>query len=270
MTCDTSADGESRVHITYAPIVHTTDHEKVECDGHQYIIVAKNVSFTPPSEELNQKILMLSTPKNNATRFRIDNDAIQHIISLLRVTQHAPSRTIMNALLGLLQSRNEDRLRMLRNGKTLNANDELVTQTLGVLITSLQKKFSISKIGREHHWLPVDANHVHDIIQGSVDYSELEFMARYGGRLFHQDVVFLRRCEIVSSDNSETKQQKMRRVSLLGQIMQSDHDVLAQTVLKIAKENTSSRGIGEVCRTLFADVCLVFIFVSLLCRFANY
>ena len=66
MTC---SDSEScRVHITYAPIVHTTDDEKIECDGHQHIIVAKHVNFTPSSDELNKKVVMLATPKNNATR----------------------------------------------------------------------------------------------------------------------------------------------------------------------------------------------------------
>jgi hypothetical protein len=238
------------VHITYAPIVDTTttDQEKVGYDGNQHKILVKSLSLVPTSDELNEKILAFATPKLNATRFRIDNDAIQHIITLLRNTQNPPSRIVINSLLGVLEGRNEDRLRMTKNGIKVNANDELVTQTLGRLILSLQKKFPVGKVGRDSYWLPDSTNRVHDIIQGANDFSELEYLTRYFCRLFHQDIVFLRRCDIVSSDENETQQQKLARVSLLGQVIKDEYEEYAHSVLKLTKN------LSEISRTLFADV----------------
>jgi hypothetical protein len=256
MTRDDRVDTSDIVHVEYVPIFLTqedVDKQKLRDEGHKHVIIA-NTTFTPTSKELDQKITTLVTPRQNYSRFRLDNDSIQHVISALNDTKKPPSKVVTNALLGILLSRNEDRIRMLRNGRVVNANDELVTNTLGAIITSLQKKFSVSKIGREYHWVPTDINHVHSILEGSLHYSELLHTAKYICRLFHQDIVFLRRHKIINLDDAdEPMWQKRRRVSILGQLMGNEWNMLAKTVLKIIKENMDI--IGEVCRTLYADIC---------------
>lgn len=247
------------VNITYAPIIHSFDfiHEemKQKNEGHDYVIVMKDLTFTPTSSTLDKKICSLAAHKSAATRFRTSNEFIQQIVTLLNGTKEPPTREIMNALLGLMQDRNEDRLQMGKSGRTINANDELVTRTLGHLIMTLTKKYPINKIGRNNHWVPKNANHLHDIIEGSVNYSELEYMTRYTVKVFHQDLSLLKHCQIVSlNPGEETLVQQLKHISLLGQIMQGKWDMLTQTLIKIAKGHSTSKGIGEVCRILLADV----------------